>query len=93
MQRVGMIGCHGAANRTKHEITGQQEKEIAKCQQKTRPLGTADIYQVQEGSAFHDRDCLTGPQPFISTDNDRVTILKITKNFNPVACIDSRCHR
>jgi len=49
-----MIGRHGATNGPQHEITGQQEKEIAKSQQKTWPLTVADIDQVYEGSALHD---------------------------------------
>ena len=49
-----MIGCNGATNGPKHEITGQQEKEIAERQQETWPLSLADIDQVQNRSTIRD---------------------------------------
>ena len=69
-----MIGCHCATDWAQHEVTSQQEKEIAESQQKTRPLTVADIDQVKEVLFLHDGDRLSGTQSFISADNDRVAI-------------------
>jgi hypothetical protein len=46
MQGFGVIGRHGAANGTQHEVTGQQEKEITESQQKAWPLCPADVDQI-----------------------------------------------
>ena len=56
-----MIGRHGATNGSQHEITRQQEKEIAESQQKSWPLPVADIDQIYEGSALHDGNRLARP--------------------------------
>ena len=104
MQGLSVIGRNGAANWPQHEITRQQKKEITESQQKTWPLTLADIDQVQgkpgprnqsgnrsqsEEKSLHDRDDLTGPQPFIAADDDRVTVTQIANDFYLLAATDA----
>ena len=88
-----MVCRNCAAYRPEHEITGQQEKEITERQPETLPLTLPDIDQVKQLLIRKDGNCLAGLQAFIAADNNRITVLQITTDFDQRAGSDAERNR